>query len=131
VAVIKPVTWMVAAGVAAWLLVTMVWGERANPEAFWGMVGPLASATASWVAYARVHRQSPVRLTNVMIAGMGVKLVFFSAYVAIMVRVLALRPEPFIASLVSAFVAFHAIEAASLRKMIAASERALSGEGSL
>ena len=125
---IKPVTWMVAGGVAAWLLVTMVWEERANPEAFWGMVGPLASATVSWVAYARVHRQSPVRLTNVMIAGMGVKLVFFSAYVAIMVRVLGLRPAPFIASLVSAFIALLAIEAASLRKMIAAGERALRGE---
>ena len=124
----KPVTWMVAAGAATWLLVTVVWGERANPEAFWGVVGPLASATLSWVAYTRVHRESPVRLTNVMIAGVGLKLVFFSLYVAIMVRVLALRPEPFIASLVTAFIALHAIEAASLRRLIMGPARALNSE---
>ena len=114
----KPVTWMVAGCAAAWLLVTVILGERANPEAFWGMVGPLVSATVSWVIYARVHRVSPVRLTNVMIGGVLVKLVFFSAYVAIMVRVVALRPGPFIASLVGVFIALHAVEAISLRRML-------------
>jgi hypothetical protein len=114
----KTVTWMVAGCAAAWLLVTVTLGERANPEAFWGMVGPLVSATVSWIIYARVHRVSPVRLTNVMIAGVLLKLVFFSAYVAIMVRVVALRPGPFIVSLVAVFIALHAIETISLRRML-------------
>ena len=121
----RTVTWMVAGCTAAWLIVTVTLGERANPEAFWGMFGPLASATASWVVYARVHRASPVRLTHVMITGVGLKLVFFSAYVAVMVRMLVLRPGPFIASLVGAFIALHAIEAFSLRRMVIDTERAL------
>jgi len=121
----KPVTWMVAGCTAAWVLVTVTLGERANPEAFWGIVGPLVSAAASWMVYARAHRTSPMRLTNVMIAGVGLKLVFFSAYVAVVVRVLALRPAPFIASLVSAFIALHAIEAFSLRRMVMDGDRAL------
>jgi hypothetical protein len=85
------------------------------------MVGPLVSAVVSWIVYARVHRASPVRLTNVMIAGMGLKLVFFSAYVTIMVRVIALRPGPFTLSLVGAFVVLLAIEALSLRRMVMSS----------
>ena len=117
----KPVTWMVAGCAAVWVLVTVMLGERANPEAFWGMVGPLVSAVVSWIVYARVHRASPVRLTNVMIAGMGLKLVFFSAYVTIMVRVIALRPGPFTVSLVGAFVVLLAIEALSLRRMVMSS----------
>ena len=124
----KPVAWMVAACAAVWLLVTITWGERANPEAFWGTVGPLVSATASWVVYARTHRVSPVRLTKVMMIGVGLKLVFFSAYVAVMVRVFALRLEPFIASLVATFIALLAIEAVSVRRMVMDGGRALSGE---
>jgi hypothetical protein len=121
----KLVTCMVTACIAAWGFVTALFGERANPEAFWGMVGPLVSAAVSWIIYARVHRLSPVRLTNVMIAGVGVKLLFFSVYVAVMVRVLAMRPEPFIASLVGVFIALHALEAFGLRRLAMEGDPAL------
>lgn len=124
----KLVAYMVAGCIAAWGLVTALFGERANPEAFWGMVGPLVSAAVSWIIYARVHRLSPVRLTNVMVAGVGLKLVFFSLYVAIMVRVLAMRPEPFIASLVSVFIALHALEAFGLRRLVLDGDAALRRE---
>ena len=63
----KPVVWMVALSAAAWLLVTVTLADRANPEALWGIAGPLTSAAVSWVAYVRAHESAPERLTRVMI----------------------------------------------------------------
>lgn len=113
----KPVALMVAAGGAAWLLVTVAWDGRANPEALWGMAGPLASAVVSWIAYVRAHGSTPERLTRVMITAFALKLVFFSAYVTAMMRGLDLRPAPFVVSFASAFIALHAMEALSLRRL--------------
>jgi hypothetical protein len=114
----KPVAWMVAASAAAWLLVTATLSDRANPEALWGIVGPLAGATVSWVAYVRAHESAPERLTRVMITAFGLKLMFFSVYVAATMRLLELRPAPFVVSFTSAFIALHAMEAFSLRRLI-------------
>ncbi len=114
----KPVTWMVAASGAVWLLVSATLADRANPEALWGIAGPLASAAASWVAYVRAHESAPERLTRVMITAFALKLMFFSVYVVATMRLLDLRPAPFVVSFASAFVALHAMEAFSLRRLI-------------
>ena len=114
----KPVTWMVAASGAVWLLVSATLADRANPEALWGIAGPLASAAVSWVAYVRAHESAPERLTRVMITAFALKLMFFSVYVVATMRLLELRPAPFVVSFASAFVALHAMEAFSLRRLI-------------
>ena len=114
----KPVAWMVAASAAAWLLVTATLSDRANPEALWGIAGPLICAALSWAAYIRAHEAAPERLTRVMISAFAWKLIFFSVYVAITMRVLDLRPAPFVMSFASAFIALHAMEAFSLRRLI-------------
>jgi hypothetical protein len=114
----KPVAWMVAASGAAWLLVTVVWDDRANPEATWGLAGPLVSAVASWIAYVRAHGSTPERLTKVMIAAFALKLMFFGVYVTAMMRLLELRPAPFVVSFTSAFIVLHAMEAFSLRRLV-------------
>jgi len=114
----KPVTWMVAASGAVWLLVSATLADRANPEALWGIAGPLASAAVSWVAYVRAHEAAPERLTRVMITAFALKLMFFSVYVVATMRLLDLRPAPFVVSFASAFVALHAMEAFSLRRLI-------------
>jgi hypothetical protein len=113
-----PVAWMVAVGGAAWILVTVTLGDRANPEAAWGIAGPLTSAALSWVAYVRAHASAPERLTRVMITTFALKLMFFSVYVVAAMRVLHLRPAPFTVSFVSAFIAMHALEAFSLRRLV-------------
>ena len=41
--------WMVGLSVGSWLVVTAAAGA-ANPEAVFGMAGPLVAACASWVA---------------------------------------------------------------------------------
>jgi len=114
----KPVAWMVAASAAGWCLVTVGAGDRANPEAVWGMVGPLLSAVTSWVAYTRAHASAPGRLMNVMIAALALKMLFFGVYVAVMIRGLGLRPAPFVVSFAGYFIALQAIEAFSLRRLL-------------
>lgn len=124
----KPVAWMVAASGAAWILVTVVLGDRVNPEAAWGIGGPLASAVVSWLVYVRASEAAPERLTRVMITAFAVKLIFFSVYVAIAMRVLGLRPAPFVMSFASAFIVLHAMEAASLRRLVMGAMRSPSRE---
>src|SRR5262245_36393411 len=99
---------MVAASGAAWVLVTALLGDRANPEAAWGIAGPLVSAIVSRMAYVRAHAVAPERLTRVMITAFALKLIFFSVYVTAAMRVLDLRAAPFVVSFMSSFIALHA-----------------------
>jgi hypothetical protein len=109
---------MAAASGAAWILVTASLGDRVNPEAAWGIAGPLMGAIVSWVAYVRANQAAPERLTRVMITAFALKLMFFSIYVTAAMRVLHLRAAPFVVSFTSAFIALHAMEAFSLRRVV-------------
>ena len=82
-----------------------------------GMLGPLAVATVSWALAERKYRRHPEALTTLMIVAFGAKLVFFAAYVAVMLRVLSLKPLPFIASFAVCFIVLHLIEALFLRRL--------------
>jgi hypothetical protein len=81
------------------------------------------SAAASWIAYVRARAIAPERLTKVMITAFALKLMFFSVYVAATMRWLQLRPEPFVVSFTGAFIALHAMEAFSLRRLVTGSLR--------
>ena len=109
---------MVGVSAASWLAVSLVGGDRVNPEAAFGVAGPLVAVCATWVVVRRVHRSAPERLTAVMIAGFAFKLLFFGAYVAVMLRGLSLRPVPFVAAFVSYLIALYAMEALFLRRLI-------------
>jgi hypothetical protein len=112
-----PLAWMAGFSLASWLVVAAVGGTRTNPEALFGMAGPLASAIATWVAVDVAHRRAPARLTAVLIAGFAIKMVFFGAYVALMLRGLSLRPVPFVVSLTGYFIALYAMEAFFLNRL--------------
>ena len=86
-------------------------------EILLGTIGPLAVAAASWALMVRTSRRQPERLTAVLIAAFGVKLVVFGAYVAIVVGVLSLQPVPFAVSFAIAFIALHLMEAVGLRRL--------------
>jgi hypothetical protein len=111
----RPVFWMAGVSVLAWLAVLVV--TDVGTEVFWGMLGPLVVACGSWVMADRTFRQSPERLTGVMAAAFAGKMVFFGAYVAIMLTVVALRPVPFVVSFTGYFVALHLGEALLLRRL--------------
>jgi hypothetical protein len=110
---------MIAVSILSWVIVAGVAGGRANPEVLYGMVGPLAVAAVSWVVTKRTYAAARERLMGVLITGMAIKAVFFGAYVVVMLRILALRPGPFIASFTSYFIALHMMEALFMRRLFA------------
>ena len=114
----KPALWMTGMGLMSWLAVAVTSKGSADPEVLLGMAGPLVSAVGSWMAYERAHRSAPGRLTNVMIAALAVKMVFFGVYVGVMLRGLNLRPVPFVASFAAYFIALYAMEAMFLRRLL-------------
>jgi len=115
----KPVAVMVAAGVGSCLAAAVMVDARTRVEVLFGMLGPLAVAAASWVLAARTYARNPQALTSVLIAAFAVKVVFFGVYLVVMIRLLLLRPVPFVASFVCYFVGLYLIEALYLRRMLA------------
>ena len=115
----KPVAWMVAASVVSWLTVTALVGADTGLDVLLGMVGPLVVASATWVLAGRTFTRHPERLTSLMIQAFAGKLVFFGVYVAVMLKVLFLRPVPFVVSFTAYFIALHLTEALLLRRLFA------------
>src|SRR5688572_11323985 len=112
-----PIAWMAGASLVSWFAVSAIAGDRVNPEALFGMVGPLVSACVAWIAMQRAHRAAPERLMAVMMVGFAAKLVFFGVYVAVMLRVLALRPVPFVTVFTSYFIALYGMQALFLKRL--------------
>ena len=48
---------------------------------------------------------------------------FFGVYVTVVMRVLALRPAPFVMSFTSSFIALYAMEALFLRRLVTGATR--------
>jgi hypothetical protein len=122
-----PIVWMVGLSLVAWMVITLVAAEPVNPELLWGMVGPLASAVITWFLVARAYRMAPERVTSVLVAGFGAKIVFFGLYLAFMVRVMELRVVPFAVAFVGYVVALYALEALFLKRLFAGSMRPTPG----
>ena len=108
---------MAAAAIASALAVAAGAGD--GLEIAFGMLAPLLAATVSWVAIERVWRRDPARLTSVMMTAFAAKVVFFGAYVAVMLKVINLRPVPFVASFTSYFIALYVTEAVLMRRLFA------------
>lgn len=113
------IAWMTGASVAIWIAATALAGTRFGIDILGGMAGPLVAACGTWALIERTYRLAPDRLTALMVAGFGVKAVFFGAYVAVMVRGLRLTPIPFAASFTGYFVALLLVEALAMRKLFA------------
>jgi len=119
----KPVIWMIAASMLSALGAVALVGPTSGTAVLFGMLGPLAIAITTWVLVERTYRASPERLTSLMVAGFAGKMVFFGAYVTVMLRLLNLPPVPFVASFTSYFIALHLTEAQHLRRLFAAGAR--------
>jgi hypothetical protein len=118
-----PIAWMAGASMVSWLALSALAGSRVHPEALLGMLGPLVSACATWFFVRRTHAAAPERLTVVMVMGLALKVVFFGAYVVVMLGALALRPVPFVLSFTAYFIALYAMEALFLRRLLTTAPR--------
>ena len=114
----REAAWMAGAAIGSWLAVSATGGDQVNPESFFGMAGPLFAVCVSWLAVQRVHRVAPERVMSTMFVWFALKFVFFGAYVAVMVGVLALRPVPFTIAFVSYFIALYAMQALFFWRLI-------------
>lgn len=115
----KPVWWMVGGSVASWAALAAVPGMRGQREVLFGMLAPLVAAVSTWVLVARTYRFRPERLTALMIKGFAAKMVFFGAYVTVMLTVMSLSPMPFVISFTVYFIALHLIEAMFMQRLFA------------
>lgn len=108
---------MAGTSVLSWVVVTLAVSSPVNPEILLGMLGPLVSACLTWVAVARAHRRAPERVTKVLITGFAAKMVFFGAYLVLMLRVADLRPMPFITGFTSYIIGLYMMEAFFLTRL--------------
>ena len=110
---------MVAGSLATAIVALVIVGRQLGPEVLSGMLGPLAMACLSWVLIERTYLQAPERLTALMMGAFGGKMVFFGAYVAVMLKLAGLRPVPFVASFTGYFIGLYLVEALLMRRMFA------------
>lgn len=108
---------MVAAGIVPWACAAALLGPRANPEVLYGMLGPMTAVLVSWVVIRRAYGANPAGLMGVFVAGIAVKLLFFAAYAVVMLRVVDVRPVPFVVSFTCYFVVLHNLEALFMRRL--------------
>ena len=116
----KPAWWMAGAAIGSWLAIAAVPGIESDVELLFGMIAPLAGAVATWVLVTRTYARRPEQLTPLMVAAFGGKLVFFGAYVMVMLGVLSLWPLPFVISFTAYFIALHLFEALCLQRLFGA-----------
>lgn len=119
----KAVAWIAAASVTSGGAAMALAGRRHGAEIFLGMLAPLVAVGVSWVLTERTWKQDPGRLTGLMLSAFVAKMVFFGAYVAVMLKVVGLQPVPFVASFTSYFIGLYAAEALLMRRLFGAPER--------
>lgn len=110
---------MAAASLGSGLLAMAIVGRQAGVEVMLGMVAPLAAVSVSWVLTERTFKRDPHRLTGLMIGAFGAKMLFFGAYIAAMLNLVAVRPVPFVASFTGYFIALYLTEALLMRRLFA------------
>jgi hypothetical protein len=115
----KAASWMAGASVLSWLAMAPLLDAPARTAALFGMAGPLGVAVTTWLLAERTYRRNPEALTGLMIAGFAGKMVFFGAYVAVVVKGLSQPAVPFAVSFAGYFIALHLIEALALRRLFA------------
>lgn len=117
----RPVLWMVIAGVVCWVVSSAAFGAVGDRDAhvatFLGTIAPLAIAIVTWRLADQTYRRNPAALTGLMMGGFVAKMVFFGAYVVVMIKGLSQPAVPFAVSFTASFIAVYAIEALALRQL--------------
>jgi hypothetical protein len=120
----KPVWWMIAGSVTSWVVAMGLVGTDARWEGLLGMIGPLVVTSGSWLLTERTYQRNPQDLTPLMVKTFAGKMVFFGAYVAVILSTSGIRHVPFVVSFTGYFIALHLTEALCLRRLFAGDGRA-------
>jgi hypothetical protein len=108
---------MIASCLATALVASVLVGRVAAPAVLLGMLGPLVAVTVSWALVARAHARNPASVTSLMVAMFLAKMVFFGAWVVVMIRGVGLAPVPFIVSFTAYFLGLYVVEAVLLQRL--------------
>jgi hypothetical protein len=108
---------MIAASMGSWLVVAMLVDQRTSVEVLCGMLGPLVMVGGTIVAAQRTVSRNPEALMSMMVGAFAGKMVFFAAYIAVMLRLLSLHPAPFVVGFTSYFIALYLMAALYLRRL--------------
>ena len=84
---------------------------------FGGMLGPLIAVVATWIVTVRTYRRNPAAVAGLMMRAFFVKVLFFAAYVVVMVKVAELPARPFGLSFTAFFIGLYAVEAVSIARL--------------
>src|SRR4030095_8188322 len=119
----KPLASMTAVSVVSWVGATAIVDWRTSIEFLFGMLAPLVAASGTWLLTSWVYREHPEQTTGLMATSFVLKMIFFAAYVAFMLRVMRLRPVPFVASFTGYFVGLYLMEALYLKRLFSERSR--------
>ncbi len=108
---------MVGAGVVCWVAATALFGAETHVATLLGVIAPLVVAIVTWRLAEQTYRRNPSALTGVMMAGFVGKMVFFGAYVVVVIKGLSQPATPFAVSFTAAFIAVYLIEALALKRL--------------
>jgi hypothetical protein len=92
-------------------------------EILLGMGAPVLTAAASWAMMTRVWRTDPPALLPAMVRAFVLKCLLYVAWVVIVLKGLAVRPAPFVASLTASFLVLHFTEAWCLKRLMWGAKR--------
>jgi hypothetical protein len=118
----KLVWWMLSGSILTALILTVPVKPEIRLELWIGMLGPLASTVASWIAMQRQYIRRPEGLTALMIKVFAAKMIFFAGYITVLVSSGLVQPVPLVLSFTGYFIALHAVEAFGLRRLQAGSQ---------
>ncbi len=91
--------------------------EKIARPVFGGLLGPLIAAVATWIVTVRTYRRNPAEVAGLMLRAFFVKVLFFVAYVAVMVKVAELPVRSFGLSFTAFFIGLYAVEAVWIARL--------------
>ena len=115
----NPVVSMSAASLISALIAVAIVGRPSAVGVLLGMLAPLVAASVSWVFTERTYKRDPQQLTGLMLNAFGAKMLFFGAYVGVMLKIVEVRPVPFVLSFTAYFIALYLTEALLMRRLFA------------
>ena len=116
----KFAVWMVGCTILAAAILTVMVGLVDAPvrkEIWFGMAGPTLAEGVSWIVMVRKRTRNPQALTRFLIQAFAVKVLFFAAYIVVMLKGDLVQLKPFIACFAGFYVALHLTVALGLQRM--------------
>ena len=112
---LTPLVWMIAVSVTSAAVAILAGAPGA--EVLSGMAGPLGAASVTWLLVQRTFHAAPEQVTGVMLKTFAGKMLFFAAYVVMMLRGFGLAATPFSVSFTVFFIGVYAMEALFLQRL--------------